>query len=158
MTKDKMNRRRLIIIKMIGAVFVCSVFCLIFPPLSLGEGQSGKTMVQVELDIYSGRPNPRWVLNAQEHSTLIQQLGRLLPTQTGEPRLNLGYRGLIVTALEGDMAGFQEIVCSGGLVLGDSTQKFSDPDRSLERWLLQTGRAHLDLGIRDLIEQDWQGF
>lgn len=52
--------------------------------------------MEVELDLFSGRPNPRWELNAEEAATLADRL-RDLPRglRGGEPP-SLGYRGFVV--------------------------------------------------------------
>ncbi len=58
-------------------------------------------MFRIELDIYSGRPNPSWVLDEAEGSELVERL-RAEPRMMGavnDVTLGLGYRGYIVTAL-----------------------------------------------------------
>jgi len=58
-------------------------------------------MFSVELDIYSGRRNPSWVLDAVEGSELIERLRAepALIAAVDDPSLGLGYRGYIVSAL-----------------------------------------------------------
>jgi hypothetical protein len=59
-------------------------------------------MLSVELDIYSGRPNPSWILSNKEERELIDRImadkSLMLPmsADTG----GLGYRGYIITALD----------------------------------------------------------
>jgi hypothetical protein len=133
-------------------------FYLGLAPNSRGQNSATQTMVQVELDIYSGRPNPSWVLDSEEEEELSKRLERLAPSPVGEPRTNLGYRGLILRVSPGSVVGFQEIVCSGGWVFGykgRSVEKFSDPERTLEWWLGQTGRTHLDEDLKTLLEQEF---
>ncbi len=58
-------------------------------------------MFKIELDIYSGRPNPSWVLTDAESNELIQRLlaTPALISPVDDLSLGLGYRGYVVTAL-----------------------------------------------------------
>jgi hypothetical protein len=98
---------------------------------------------EVELDIFSGRPNPRWSLSPQECTTLQERLAGLPPTTKAatEPP-GLGYRGLIVHRTDGP-----KVKVYGG----HAAARQSDAGRQLERWLLETGRAHLEPAIFDLV-------
>jgi hypothetical protein len=72
----------------------------------------------------------------------------------------LGYRGVILSNPEGAIAGFEWIVCSDGLVVGykgDSSQKFIDANRNLERWLVQTGKTTLGPDILRSLPQEFGG-
>ena len=50
----------------------------------------------VELDVFSGRPNPGWSLAAEEAEDLFERIKRLTPDGGGESPARLGYRGFIV--------------------------------------------------------------
>lgn len=55
-------------------------------------------MAVVELDIFSGMPNPRWTLNANETSRLVETLrsqGSQVQSMQDQPN-GLGYRGFVV--------------------------------------------------------------
>lgn len=122
--------------------------------------QTVEPIVQVELDVFSGRPNPHWTLNQRDSQELLRRLQRLSPTNAGEPSGNLGYRGVILSNPEGAIAGFEWIVCSNGLVVGykgDSSQKFIDANRNLERWLVQTGKTTLGPDILRSLPQEFGG-
>ncbi|NCR11165.1 MAG: hypothetical protein GPI95_24320 [Microcystis aeruginosa LG13-11] len=122
--------------------------------------QTVEPIVQVELDVFSGRPNPHWTLNQRDSQELLRRLQRLSPTNAGEPSGNLGYRGVILSNPEGAIAGFEWIVCSNGLVVGykgDSSQKFIDANRNLERWLVQTGETTLGPDILRSLRQEFGG-
>lgn len=58
-------------------------------------------MLQVELDIFSGRPNPSWTLSGKEEKELLDRLTAepkaILPPAATNGRL--GHRGYIVTAV-----------------------------------------------------------
>jgi hypothetical protein len=61
-------------------------------------------MLQVELDIFSGRPNPKWVLSPNEEKELLDRVDAdpkvMLPA--GATNGRLGYRGYVVTAVSED--------------------------------------------------------
>ncbi|HEX6904415.1 MAG TPA: hypothetical protein VF789_32200 [Thermoanaerobaculia bacterium] len=63
-------------------------------------------MLQVELDIFSGRKNPTWMLTGKEEKELLDRLTAqpkaMLPAQATDGRL--GYRGYVVTAVSEDPA------------------------------------------------------
>ncbi|MEV4891975.1 hypothetical protein AB0K48_21585 [Nonomuraea sp. NPDC055795] len=99
-------------------------------------------MLHIELDVFSGRPNPHWKLTAREERELID---RLKANRSGLRSVNdveskLGYRGMVVTA---DRSSQERLTASGlppsfrlreatGLRVSDVT----------ERWLLHTPGAH----------------
>jgi hypothetical protein len=106
--------------------------------------------VEVEVDIFSGRPNPRWVLTAGEAETFLEKVAALPRTSAKEPSGNLGYRGFVVQVLQG--VGRSLIRVQRGTAHisdGAATVYAMDQRRELERWLLDVGKAHLeDLVIR----------
>lgn len=61
-------------------------------------------MLQVELDIFSGRPNPQWVLSGKEEKELLDRIAAepklMLPAEATNGRL--GYRGYIVSPVTED--------------------------------------------------------
>src|SRR5688500_12967848 len=100
-------------------------------------------MFEVELDIFSGRPNPRWTLEPAEEAELIQRLlDRSVPTapvtiSDGK----LGYRGFVVRAT-GATAG---TLASHGLPTAFRVRDGlgASIDAQAERWLLFTGSPGL---------------
>jgi hypothetical protein len=63
-------------------------------------------MLEIELDIFSGMPNPTWVLSKRQEATLYELL-RAEPSQMSrvtalDQRFGLGYRGLIVRRIKTD--------------------------------------------------------
>jgi hypothetical protein len=99
--------------------------------------------VTVIADVFSGVPNPQWALDGD----LLAQLqlflahlaeigGGLLPEPPG-----LGYRGLILEFPPGSGPEGTLRVWNGYVV--GARQTWLDPQRQLERWLLETGsRLH----------------
>jgi hypothetical protein len=111
----------------------------------------GDVPMQVELDVFSGRPNPYWNLTPQEANEFISLLQALPQTQAqGAVKEGLGYRGLIVTDPDQTIAGYDQIVISNGVVVArrdSQLRQFPDKERRLERWLFQTGRGRLDVEL-----------
>jgi hypothetical protein len=63
-------------------------------------------MLEVELDVFSGVPNPTWILSPRQEAALYERL-RADPKQISSAtslntRLGLGYRGLIVRRIKTD--------------------------------------------------------
>lgn len=62
-------------------------------------------MLEVELDIFSGMPNPTWVLSKRQETTLYELLSaepNQISPVTNDERFGLGYRGLIVRRIKTD--------------------------------------------------------
>ncbi|MCI0743085.1 MAG: hypothetical protein L0Y72_28990 [Gemmataceae bacterium] len=63
-------------------------------------------MLEVELDVFSGMPNPTWVLSKRQESTLYELLSaepaQISSVTAMEKRFGLGYRGLIVRRIKSD--------------------------------------------------------
>lgn len=113
----------------------------------------GGRTVDVELDIYSGRPNPTWALSPQDADTFDSKLAALPAAQPSTLVNPLGYRGFIVHARRGDDEA-RSTVQQGQVqsTQGGTTTFRSDPDRALERWLLDTGRATLSPDVVQAVE------
>jgi len=119
------------------------------------------TPARVEVDLYSGRPNPIWDLTAAATQSLLERCDALpsLPrTVAGAHSAEgLGYRGLKVDVLRGGR--IQRLSIGDGKVVikvsrSPQWHQFRDPERQLERWLLQTGLEHLDPDLyRYLLDQ-----
>lgn len=63
-------------------------------------------MLEVELDVFSGMPNPTWLLTKAQEKTLYDMVsadrGQLSPVVATDKRLGLGYRGVIVRRIKSD--------------------------------------------------------
>jgi hypothetical protein len=105
--------------------------------------------VEVEIDIFSGMPNPEWRLPDTQAQELLERLSALPPTDACPRPGNLGYRGLIVRVQQGTRQSMH--IHNGCAEMGDGAF-FVDPDRGLERWLVATGHAILDREILDVVE------
>jgi hypothetical protein len=84
----------------------------------------------VELDVFSGRPNPRWELDEPAADELRRLLRRLTVAAATPPEPpGLGYRGFVVTD-DG-----REFRVHNGYVSGSGVLRV-DPARSVEQFLL----------------------
>jgi hypothetical protein len=105
----------------------------------------------VVLDIFSGRPSPSWNLTAAQTEELVRLL-KSLPADESQGEADqapgLGYRGFTVQGRSAWIAAFRGRVS----VKSDRAERrLSDPDRSVERWLLATGAPSLEPDVRYLV-------
>jgi len=94
----------------------------------------------VELDLFSGRPNPTWVVPRVELLARLKDLMSTNPAPVVATRPDLGYRGVSV-----EVDG--EVIRVFGGVAEFPGRVLEDRDRRLERWLLSSGPGlHLGPG------------
>jgi hypothetical protein len=87
-------------------------------------------VVNVELDPFSGRPNPHWVLDTGAVDQFHAILDLLAPTEAAPAtQPGLGYRGFRGTDAGTHWHAFGGTVVLGGVAL-------ADPQRLVEHWLL----------------------
>ncbi len=99
----------------------------------------------VELDAFSGRPNPRWELTASEAAEVTRLISglSLAPEAPAREPPGLGYRGFMLKGPAGeDYRVLRGIVRTRDRIL-------ADPTRSLERYLIE----HLPGPFQDI--QSW---
>jgi hypothetical protein len=127
---------------------------LVFIALCSGSGTIGAAIpvmtARVNIDLYSGRPNPSWDLSSDETIRLLSLVEALTPTGTAPPSDGLGYRGVTVTV---QTTPVQTFAVANGFVQvkeeGKALRFLHDPQRSVERWLLETGRGRLEADLLD---------
>jgi hypothetical protein len=115
----------------------------------------------VEVDLYSGRPNPSWPLTPEEVARLVERVDGLEPADEAEPPGRLGYRGLRfqLHAQGREIASGESF--EGHLRFQDSAglRHLADPGGEVERWLLGTGEGKIEPQIyqilRDEAESSW---
>lgn len=95
-------------------------------------------MTTIELDIFSGRPNPAWTLTSDEGAALARLVANL-PPAAAPADVALGYRGFIVTedSTVGGAGGMR--VFAGTVAVGG--RHFKDV-HGAERWLFDNARSH----------------
>jgi hypothetical protein len=125
-------------------------------PARVRQRRAPMTAVAVEVDIFSGRPNPSWTLSEAEASVFASRRSALQQTAPAPRSGALGYRGLVVELL--DEPGRRMYIRNGVIELSDGTSSvfFADPGRSLERWLIGTSRPALGQEVLEAIDADLQ--
>ncbi len=115
-----------------------------------------ENMVEVELDIFSGRPNPHWTLGSEQADKLQSQLRELVPvrelvpTELPEPP-GLGYRGFVITNI-GQGSGIPRrirVYNSVATVLEPEKEAYYRGAEEIEKILLEDARR---LGYGEVIE------
>lgn len=92
----------------------------------------------VELDVFSGRPNPHWELDGSSSQTLRQLQGRLTAARRAPAQPpGLGYRGFLYSDPTGHARAYRGYVTTARAVL-------ADPSLSIERYLLDQVPAQYD--------------
>lgn len=96
----------------------------------------------VELDVFSGRPNPGWSLAAEEAKDLLSRISRLAPNGGGQSPAGLGYRGFIVyRTITGPPQRWLH-VGRGVVSIAENTQVRQCRDtEGIEEWLRQQAIA-----------------
>lgn len=129
-------------------------------------------MLEVELDIFSGMPNPQWTLSGEEERELIDRIKadptQLSPAVTEEEQFSLGYRGLLVRLTKPDDGAWSTTRLAAGRALPSEFRVGSRPAPrdSIAGWLLGTARD-ADTGVTDelrevaaqgvaLVQSSWQ--
>jgi hypothetical protein len=111
--------------------------------------------VAVELDIFSGMPNPRWSLVPADADHLWEQLAALPPALPVELSGHLGYRGFILQVEQGAETEVIHVQAGAVRITRSATSSyFRDVNRKLERWLLDTGRPRLNSEVLQVVERD----
>jgi hypothetical protein len=101
-----------------------------FPTYNTKKCKEIKNMISIELDIFSGMPNPVWVLTEKEEQELINRV--MADTTLTEPPKTvggLGYRGFTVIANEETKSRFSKLELPSKFYL--SGQKSVELENSL---------------------------
>lgn len=119
-------------------------------------------MLEVELDIFSGMPNPTWVLSKRQEKSLYERLSaepkQIAPATTSSKQLGLGYRGLIVRRIKTDDGVWDKAMSRrrtpfpNEFRLGIKTAK----KESAADWLVKTANlqgARLDDELQEIISR-----
>ena len=100
----------------------------------------------VEVDLFSGRPNPTWSLTPEEVAHLVEIVDELEPAAAQEAPGGLGYRGIRFRLFRqgreiASAESFDEHLSRQGAA---GTRHLADPGRKIERWLLGTGEGRIE--------------
>jgi hypothetical protein len=112
--------------------------------------------VEVELDIFSGNPNPTWILPDADGVLFLEKLAALPSASAKELFTNLGYRGFIVQVTNEAEKSLVRIQ-NGTVQLskGNANVYYSDQNRDLERWLLNSGKPFLKSDLFKIVESEF---
>ncbi|MFM2313882.1 MAG: hypothetical protein RLZZ04_3158 [Cyanobacteriota bacterium] len=122
--------------------------------LSLAVVTMCSAPTSVELDVFSGQPNPTWNLSASQCAEIEQHIGEL-PETAGESLQSppaLGYRGLIIHYE--DQQGVRESIRVYRGIVQSGRLQFRDADRKIEKWLLNTGHSLVDSNIQRYLQTE----
>ena len=101
--------------------------------------------MRIELDVFSGRPNPEWTLTAAEAAELEAMTASLPVAAALPPPFDgLGYRGIVARnpADPGwSLVAFRDTV---RVLTPEGSEVRADPDATVERWLLGTAGGAVD--------------
>jgi hypothetical protein len=128
--------------------------CMSTVPVTTVKGESMPVRCEVELDIFSGVPNPAWSLAEAEVAGFTGQLAALPRTAPRTLSGKLGYRGFIVQCTEGGDAWSVHLQNGVVRIARGATVYADDEQRRLERWLLDTGRPHLKPDLLEMVEKE----
>lgn len=108
-----------------------------------GSVQAAGEGIRVEILLYSGRPNPTYVLKQKSQldqaKTFMKKGKKLKSMEKSIIPSTLGYRGIIIENL-GNVAGLPErfAVYQGNIeVMGKEKANFTDGGRAFEKFLLK---------------------
>jgi hypothetical protein len=109
-----------------------------------GEG------IQIILDIFSGRPNPFWMLTEDQVNELKEMFSNLSSTEAIQPPI-LGYRGFIIQNLAVDPIIPNEVTVYKNVLIIDQHGdiSFKNDDNHIEDWLLKQADER---GFTDIIK------
>jgi hypothetical protein len=123
--------------------FACTmVFC------GTPDGQAAQAnAMQVELDAFSGRPNPVWELRGGSAEKILERLRKLQPApQSSSDEAGLGYRGFVLRPNGGSLNGYDEIRIIHGRVFARHAGRslvLSDNQGTLEQMLLESAKPYV---------------
>jgi len=108
-------------------------------------------VLEIELDILSGMPNPTWILSADHERELLDRLAadpaQLSPAATADEQFSLGYRGLLVRTVKSDGEP-QTLSLPQEFRLGSKPAA-----ESSAQWLLGTSDGYRDSGVTDVLRE-----
>jgi len=113
---------------------------------------------QATLRVFSGRLNPTWTLTPTQTTELQARLASLSATdQPFDDSGGLGYSGFVLLQPAQTDTPAQTILVDRGIVRiesGDQVTLWIDPDRSIERWLLETAAGQVEEAVIESVRQE----
>ena len=75
---------------------LCSVVTLLLIAACAGVNTGPVPQMEIELDAFSGRPNPKWLASPEHAASLSRALSSLPEAPNQQEPSHLGYRGFII--------------------------------------------------------------
>jgi hypothetical protein len=114
--------------------------------------------IQVTLNIFSGRPNPSWLLSESQKDALMQKLEAIKKPTLLKPSGvlgRLGYRGFTLKSLHQSPQGAYTLLVHDGIVdAGQEEVNRVADNRDLEEWLLDTEPGQIDKAVKDIVSSE----
>ncbi len=107
----------------------------------------------VTLHVFSGRPNPRWLLNDAQSAELTSRIGNISETTNAKlvgPAGGLGYQGF---SIQHHDTGRDLFVNAGAIDTGVLAPTLIAENREIESWLLSTAGSTIPEEARPHIQQ-----
>ena len=104
--------------------------------------------VIVEIDVYSGRPNPTWVLRHKESVWILRQIRRLPSVDASTSVPGLGFRGFV---LHVQSAKREEVFRVHDCIIQTGEKLCIDRDGTIERKLLAAIPSDLKTELSDVL-------
>ena len=104
-------------------------------------------MLEIELDIFSGMPNPTWILPAKEEAALYERLiadpRQISREVSAGMRVGLGYRGLLVRRIKTDDGPWEKALGGRRTPLPDAFRLgLVAAKEPAAAWLLRSANRH----------------
>lgn len=114
-----------------------------------GGGVPSDAKVQIELDIFSGRPNPKWYLDAAsvERLTTLLKAQRVTTSHDSAKVPALGFRGFQIEVREGARRRSYKVYRE---TLEADGKQFEDPGREVETLLRTTAPDQIRAEFPDI--------
>ncbi len=115
-------------------------------------------MLEIELDIFSGRPNPTWKLSEEEEKELLDIITsdptQVSPVYSPEEVLGLGYRGLIVREIKTEKSIWHKTISEFEHHIPDEFRVGSKPDKqAAAEFLLRTSEKR-EIRVNDVLREE----
>ena len=111
----------------------------------------------ITLDIFSGRPNPSWLLSQEAEQQLMDRLLEIDEITLRKPSGvlgRLGYRGFRINRTTDDPSGALRLFVHEGIIDNNAGEPNRiAPNRELEQWLLGIAPESLSEELREIVSQ-----
>src|SRR5689334_10255762 len=113
------------------------------------------SMLQITVDMFSGRPNPTWLIEGDEARNLLQEIAQnqAAIAAVHEGYQGLGYRGLVIETLIDNIATKYDLPAMFRIAHSGQAKGLEIADRIFSSML--KGRV-LDEGLHTLVIQELQ--